>query len=418
MNMVSSKPASARPLMSERRVSLICALIVTIGPVSMSLFTPAMPRLVEAFGTTESMVKFTLSLYFAGFAVAQLVCGPLSDGFGRKPVTFGFMSIYLAASVLAVFAPTIELLIAARFLQGVGAAVGTTVSRALVRDLFTSDRSARIMNLIGLLMGAGPAFAPTLGGVLMGAFGWQSIFISMALAAIVIVVVVHFAMVETATPDPSRIRPRALARSYATLLGDRYFMFSSLTLAGSSGALYTQATVLPFILMTRVGLTPAQFGFGMLMQSGSFFVGSILVRQLMRRWGAFRIVPVGIVGILIGSAALAVVLRMETPTFLNVMGPVAFYAFGIAFVMPAMSTASVAPFPHMAGAAASMAGFLQMGGGMVGGLVAAAIGDPVLAMSTIIPIMGLGAIVSYLVWRRIPEPALAHVVITGTGDGV
>src|SRR5690606_965006 len=91
MNMISSTAVSARPLMSERRVSLICAMIVTIGPVSMSLFTPAMPRLVEAFDSTESMVKLTLSLYFAGFAVAQLVCGPLSDGFGRKPVTFAFM---------------------------------------------------------------------------------------------------------------------------------------------------------------------------------------------------------------------------------------------------------------------------------------------------------------------------------------
>src|SRR5690606_36087650 len=138
MDVLGQPPAAeARPVMSERRASLICALIVMIGPISMALYTPAMPRLVEAFGTTEAMVKLTLSLYFAGFAVTQIVCGPLSDGFGRKPVTFAFMAIYLVASIAAVFAPTIEVLIAARFFQGVGAAVGTTVSRALVRDLFT-----------------------------------------------------------------------------------------------------------------------------------------------------------------------------------------------------------------------------------------------------------------------------------------
>src|SRR5690606_7406255 len=118
------------------RVGLVGALIVAIGPISLALFTPAMPALVAVFGTTEAMVKLTLSFYFAGFAVAQLVCGPLSDGFGRKPVTLAFMLIYLGASVFAVLAPTIELLIAARFLQGVGAAVGVSVSRALVRDLF------------------------------------------------------------------------------------------------------------------------------------------------------------------------------------------------------------------------------------------------------------------------------------------
>lgn len=417
MNMISGAKVPA-PLMSERRVSLICALIVMIGPISLSLFTPAMPELVVAFGSTESVVKLTLSLYFAGFAVAQLVCGPLSDGFGRKPVTFVFMVIYLLSSVLAVYAPSIEALIAARFLQGVGAAVGTTVSRAVVRDLFTNERSARIMNLISLLMGVAPAFAPTLGGVMMGLFGWQSIFLFMAGAAVVIVATVHFAMVETVPRDLSRIRPRALARAYTTLLTDRYFMLSSVVLAGGLGAFYTQATILPFILMTRVGLTATEFGVSMLMQSASFFVGALLVRQLMVRFGAFRIVPVGFVGIVVGSLALPVLLGLYPPSVLTVMGPIVFYSFGTAFVMPAMSTASVAPFPHMAGAASSLAGFFQMGGGLVGSLVAAAIGEPVLAMATVIPCMGLIATAAYVVWRRVPEPALARVVLPGPGEGL
>ena len=417
MNMAPGVKAPA-PLMSERRVSLICALIVMIGPISLSLFTPAMPELVVAFGSTESVVKLTLSLYFGGFAMAQLVCGPLSDGFGRKPVTFAFMLVYLLSSVLAMYAPSIEVLIAARFLQGIGAAVGTTVSRALVRDLFTSERSARIMNLISLLMGVAPAFAPTLGGVMMGLFGWQSIFLFMAMSAVVIVATVYFAMVETVSRDLSRIRPRALGRAYATLLTDRYFMLSSLVLAGSLGAFYTQATVLPFILMTRVGLTATEFGVTMLMQSGGFLAGAMLVRQLMGRFGAFRIVPAGFAGILIGSVALPVLLVLYPPSVLTVMGPIVFYAFGTAFITPAMSTASVAPFPHMAGAASSLAGFFQMGGGLVGSLVAAGIGEPVLALATVIPCMGLIATVAYVLWRRVPEPALARVVLPGPGEGL
>ena len=156
MNVHPTAPVAA-PLMSERRVSLLGALLVAIGPISMALFTPAMTEIVRAFGTTEAAVKMTLSLYFAGFALAQLVCGPLSDGFGRKPVALAFMGIYLLASALALFAPTIEFLIAARFLQGVGAAVGVAISRAVVRDLFTNERSARIMNLIGMILGIGPA---------------------------------------------------------------------------------------------------------------------------------------------------------------------------------------------------------------------------------------------------------------------
>ncbi|MEX0954667.1 MAG: multidrug effflux MFS transporter [Rhizobiaceae bacterium] len=398
--------------MDEMRVGLICALLVSIGPISMAVFTPAMTELVGAFDTTESMVKLTLSLYFAGFAVAQLFCGPLSDGLGRKPVTFGFMSIYLIASIGAILAPNIEMLIAARFLQGVGAAVGVAVSRAIVRDLYHSDQSARVMNFIGIIMGAGPALSPTIGGFLMGLFGWESVFVFMIVAGIVVVVIVRLALTETVVPDPSRIRPRALLKSYRSLLTDRYFMSSSLVMAGGIGAFYTQATLLPFVLMGRVGLTAVEFGVGMLLQSGCFFAGGLVVRGLMRRLGAHRIVPVGLVGLLVGSFALAIVLRIQDPTYLNVMGPVAFYAFGMAFIMPAMSTATVAPFPHMAGAASAFGGFLQMGGGLAGGLVAAALGDPVFAMATVIPAMGMIAIASWAYWRTLPEPELARVVQT------
>lgn len=398
------------PVMSERRVSLLGALLVAIGPVTMALFTPAMPEIVHAFGTTEAAVKLTLSLYFAGFAFAQLVCGPLSDGFGRKPVTFAFLSVYLVASLLALVAPTIEVLIAARLLQGVGAAVGVAISRAIVRDLFTSERSARIMNLIGLILGVGPAFAPTIGGITMELAGWHAIFAVMFAAAIVIILVVQFAMVETVQRDLTRIRPRALVRSYGSLLGSRYFVLSALIMTGSIGALYTQATVLPFILMERVGLTPTQFGVGMLMQSGMFFAGALVVRLLLARFNALRLVLPGLLFIAIGSLALAIGLRLAAPSFLSVMGPVAFFAFGIAFVMPAMLTASLAPYPHIAGAASSLGGFFQMGGGLVGGSIAAMIGDPVLAMATVIPAMGLLAILCWIAWRTLPQPEipLAH----------
>ncbi len=404
-------PAESVPVMSEARVSIVGAVLVAIGPVSMSLFTPSMPALVTAFGTTELMVKLTLSLYFAGFALAQLVCGPLSDGLGRKPVTFGFMLVYLVASVAAMFAPTIHVLIAARFVQGIGAAVGIATSRALVRDLFTSERSARIMNLMSLIMGVAPAFAPTFGGVLMALFGWKSIFIFMAVAAVVISLIIRFAMEETIVPDPNRIRPKVMLENYWQILSSRYFVFSGLAIGGSVGAIYTQATVLPFVMMTRVGETAEQFGVSMLMQSGGYLLGSLIVHRLMARYGAFRIVPAGLCGVLVGSIALTVGLRLHEPTFALVMVPVFVYAFGIAFVMPAMQTAGVAPFPHMAGSASAMAGFIQMGSGLVGGLLAAELGDPVVAMSTIVPLMGAVAIASWLVWRTLPEPALARVVV-------
>jgi DHA1 family bicyclomycin/chloramphenicol resistance-like MFS transporter len=349
----------------------------------------------------------TISLYFAGFALAQLFCGPLSDGLGRKPVTFGFIGIYVVASFAALMSPNIEMLIAARFLQGFGAAVGVAISRAVVRDLFTHESSARIMNLIGIILAIGPAFAPTLGGLTMQLAGWHAIFGLMLVAGVVISLVIHFCMRETVERDLSRISPKALIHSYGLLLGNAYFMLSSMVIAGAVGALYTQATVLPFILMSRVGLTPAEFGIGMLAQSGMYFTGALVARFLMRSLGAYKLVPIGLAAIGAGSLLLIITLTQFEPSFIGVMGPVGIYAFGIAFVMPAMMTAGLAPFPRIAGSASSLTGFLQMGTGLAGGSIAALIGDPVLAMVLIIPTLGSVAIISWLIWNRLPEPALA-----------
>lgn len=401
MNM---QPANLAPLMSERRVSLIGGFMVAIGPVSLALFTPAMPEIVRDFGTTEAAVKMALTLYFGGFAFAQLVCGPLSDGFGRRSVTIGFMVIYLIGSVIALFAPTIETLVAARFLQGVGAAAGVAISRALVRDLFTQERAVRIMNLIGIILAVGPAIAPTLGGLTMEFFGWHAIFLLMVLLGTAVVLVTIFAMRETVVRDLSRIRPAALMRSYGRLLATPYFMLACVVVAGTSGALYAQATVLPFILMDQVGMTPSQFGLGMLMQTGSFFSGSFAGRMLLDRFGAARLVLPGLFAVALGSLGTAIMLGFFEPTFLSVMIPVGFYAFGIALVMPAMMTAAMAPFPHSAGAASALMGFMQMGAGLLGGSVAALIGAPAFAMATIVPVMGACAILAWVVWRNMPEP--------------
>ncbi|WP_439149212.1 multidrug effflux MFS transporter [Sulfitobacter sp.] len=388
------------PLMSERRVSIIGAMLVAIGPISMALFTPAMTELVRAFGSTESVIKLTLTLYFGGFAVAQLIAGPLSDALGRRPVTIAFMGLYCAASLVAVIAPSVEVLLVARVAQGVGASAGIAISRALVRDLFTDDRSSRIMNLIGIILALGPALAPTIGGLMLPLFGWRSLFILMAVLGFVIIAVTVFAMKETVIADKSRLNLPALGRTYRMLLTHKHFLSASLVIGGALGALYAQATFLPFILMNDVGLSSAQFGVSMLAQSGSFFLASLLCRGLMEKFGAERLVAPGLCFIACGSLG-TMTLLIWPPSFLHVMIPVATYSFGIAFVMPAMSTAALAPFGKAAGAAASLMGFIQMGSGLLMGTIGALMGNAVIAMGVLIPIMGAVACIAFAVYRKI-----------------
>jgi MFS transporter, DHA1 family, multidrug resistance protein len=398
--------------MSERRTSLIGALLVAIGPISMALYTPAMPTLVEVFETDESLVKLTLSLYFAGFAVTQLLCGPMSDGFGRRRITIAFLILYLAGSVMAIMAPTIEWLLAARIVQGVGASVGIATSRAIVRDQYSGETSARIMNAIGIMLALGPAFAPSIGGVTLALAGWHASFVVMLVFGLAVIGVVFGAMRETAVADPELMRPRQLMRSYRRIFSSRQFLTTVITVAGSVGAIYTLATVLPFVLIDGAGLTPTQYGIGMLAQSGLFFLGSLVMRGLMRRHTAYGLVPLGLTCVGLGGVMLPLSIWLLPVSYLSIMVPVGVYAFGVAFVMPAMTTASLAPFPGVAGAAAAAMGFVQMGAGLVGGLICAAIGEPVLATQIVIPVMAGIAIVAYVLYRA-DERSLPPVPATG-----
>lgn len=384
--------------MSETRTSIIGAFLVALGPISMALYTPAMPELVRAFDTNDAMINLTLSLYFGGFAVAQLASGTLSDAFGRRPVTIGFMAIYLIGSLLSAFAPTVEVLIVGRLVQGVGASAGMTVARAIVRDQFTGNKSAAIMNLMGMMLAVGPALAPTIGSIALGALGWQSIFFIMVAFSVAACLIVAFAMEETTVPDMSKALPGPILVGYSEILTDLRFVSGSLVIGGAVGILYTLASVLPFVLIDRVGLTPLQYGMGMLVQSGSYFVGSIVVRALLGRTAALNLMGPGLGLIAIGSAALVASIHFLPLSFLSVMLPVGLCAFGIAFVTPYMMTAAVAPFPHIAGSAAAMMGFAQMASGLVGGMICAAIGAPVFALQIVIPAFGVIAIVSYVIY--------------------
>lgn len=391
--------------MSERRTSMLGALLATIGPISMSIYTPAMPELVHAFQTSDSAIKMTLSVYFAGFSVAQLLAGPLSDAFGRRAATLLFIGIYVIGSLLAAFAPGIEWLLAGRLIQGVGASVGITVARAIVRDQFTGTEASRIMNLIGIMIAIGPAVAPTIGGLALAAFGWQSVFFLLIGFGLLICFGVIVFMRETSTPDPRRALPVPLFRAYLELARESRFVSASLVLGGSIGALYAQATLLPFILIKVVGLSPTAFGLGMLMQSGSYFLGSVCLRYAAPRLGDDGSVRVGLGLLGLAGIMIALSVHFVTPSYLSIMGPIAFLAFGLAFLTPHVTTSGLYPFPHIAGSASAMMGFIQMGGGFAGGVAGSLIGTPLLAFGTVVPIMALISIMSYVWFVRASQRA-------------
>jgi DHA1 family bicyclomycin/chloramphenicol resistance-like MFS transporter len=388
--------------MSPMRTALLGALIVALGPISLALYTPAMPTLVEAFATDPATVKLTITLYFLGFAFAQLVCGPLSDAYGRKPVALSFFSIYLVGSVVAVFAPTITWLLVARALQGIGAAAGVATARAVVRDQYTGQASARIMNLIGLIFAIGPAVSPSIGALLLRTLGWHAIFVSMVLYGLVVVAVTIFAISETnPNINPAAARPRNILRSYAALARDRTFMRFSLILSCAFGALYTLPALLPFVLIGMVGLTPTQYGLATLIQTASYACGNLATMQLLRRYDAVRLIPFGIAIFCVAALVLAVGLRLFPPSLTTIIGPTALWAFGSAWIVPGATTAALANAGDRAGAASAFMGFLQIGGGLAGTLLAALLfADAFQALMNVLPVLAAAGVAGYALLGR------------------
>ncbi|MER2604926.1 MAG: multidrug effflux MFS transporter [Siculibacillus sp.] len=389
-----------QPLMTPTRTAAIGGLLTALASVSMALYTPAMPTLVAAFGTTMAMIKTSLTAFFAGFALSQLVAGPISDAFGRRPAALLFLTLYTLGGLLALFAETVETLVAARLLQGVGAAIGVGVSRALVRDLFTGEEASRVLNTIGIVLSIGPALSPTIGGVLLALFGWRAVFVVMALVGVVTLATVALALPETnRSIDPAKARPMRVLATYAALARDRRFMLPVLSIGFSVGAIFSLGTMLPFVLIDRVGLDPAGFGVGMLAQTLSYLAGGLAARQLLPRFGAKRLILPGLVLGLIGASGTLLLGRVVEPSYVAVMIPVGVFAFSISLVIPGLTTRAMTPFPKVAGSASSLLGFVQMGSGFLGGLAATLFPDPVVALGWVFPTMLAVALMARLVDR-------------------
>ncbi len=253
--------------------------------------------------------------------------------------------------------------------------------------------------MVGIVLAIGPAAAPTIGGLALAAFGWQSVFFLMVGFGLASAVAVAALMKETARPDLSLIRPARLLKSYGTLLMDMRVLFSAIILGGNVGALYAQSTMLPFVLIKIVGLTPAQFGAGMLMQTGSYFAGSVALRKLSKKLAHGQALRSGMVLAGVGGLMIFLSTHLIAPTYLSIMIPVGICSFGMAFIIPDITTAGLSPHPRLAGSASALMGFIQMGGGFLGGVVAAWLSNPLTAFGTIIPIMELIAVLGFFGFR-------------------
>lgn len=396
--MTVSTPAG----MSARRTAIIGGLMVATGPLSLTLYSPALPTIVDGFGTTDAAGKLTLTVYFAAFALAQLICGPLSDRFGRRSVGMAFFAIYVLGSLVCALAPSLEVLFFGRFIQGFGVSAGVALSRAMVRDQFVGSEAIRILTLINLILTVTPAVAPTLGSFILLAGTWHMMFVVMAGFGLAILALLATGARETLPPE-ARIpfRPRVIFQNYRSLLSAPDFVIPSLLLCLTFSGFHGFTALLPFIFIDGLGMSPFQFAMAMLVQTASFIAGNLVVGYLSTRVPGNRLTLIALVLFGISGLGFAILPHMFPLSVIAIMGPVGVWMVGLAFISPSATTAAMAGFGAIAGAAGALTGFFQVGGGFLGSLAAGTLfPDARSALTIQLPIIALLIIAAALIDKR------------------
>lgn len=348
-------------------ISLIVLLMTmsAIGPVSLNILTPVTPSLADIFGTRVETVQLTLSLYLVGLAISQLLLGPLSDRFGRKPVLLMGLFITALASIAAIFATSIYTLILFRTLQALGASSGLVIGRAIIRDLYTRERAASMIGLVTTVMVVAPMVAPLIGGLLDKAlgkhYGWQSTFVLVSAFAGVVMLWVFAGLKETRPDHITGGGLRFIWRESRELFSDRRFLGYMLVCAIGTATYFAFLGGGPHIVVGIMERSAFEFGLWFFLTAGGFMVGNFITARNSQRYGIDRMIHVGLLAMMAGA-----VLTVLTVSLWPYDGPWTIFipqlliSLGNGIFLPNCVAGAVSVRPRAAGTASGITGFSQM----------------------------------------------------------
>jgi DHA1 family bicyclomycin/chloramphenicol resistance-like MFS transporter len=355
-------------------IPLLFAMLYA-GQLASNIYVPGIPDIARDLGTTVSAAQTLVAAYLGAFAVAQLVMGPLSDRFGRRPVIVGGLSLFTLASIVCAVVPDIGMLLLARFAQAFGACATIVIGRAMIRDTSEGIAAARAMSWLATAMGIGPATAPFFGGLLTSWFGWQSTFLATALVGAIVLLVVIVNLEETLPPAmrrPQRVWP--LIVTYFRLAKNPVFVSYSMIVAFGSGAMQTYLTSVPIVFLVLMHVPPELFGVYIMIMPMLYVVATYTSRQLMGRVSVDRIILIGSIFSIVGGVLQLIFGLWGVTTPYPVLFAFAISNFGTGLVFgncyaQALSTVE----PAIAGQASALGGFLHMAWGASISLFAASL---------------------------------------------
>lgn len=331
-----------------------------LGPFSLHIVIPAIPVLVTELGTDYADAQRTLTVYLIGIAGGQLVHGPLSDRFGRRPVLLAGMALYALASLGCALARSIELLTVLRLLQGAMGCVGYVLGRAIIRDCYPRDRAASLIGYTTMTMSSLAAFSPLIAAVIQDAAGWRMNFLALSVIGAVVTACSWRWLNETKLDRLEGQGPARLIANYLVLLRSRAFLAYALCTAFAMAAWYGFVAGAPYVLIRILGHPPIDYGKYVLIVLAGYVAGNYLAGRLSVRLGGRRMIALGQGFALAGAAAQAALLLAGVLTPLALFVPMMVIVFASGLFLPNANAGALSVHPELAGSAAGLTGFMQM----------------------------------------------------------
>ncbi len=329
--------------------------------MSTDLYAPSLPYLTDFFGTTPELMKLTISLNLLMFGFAQLIYGPISDRFGRRPVLLWSIALFSVASLACGFAQSIDQLLIARMLQGFFAAAEAVICLAVFKDLFTEREQVKGFAIFGMAIALAPAIAPVLGGYIHVLFGWEYNFFLTAGVGVLTAILIYLLLPESTTPDPHALKLKSILHNYWSVVSNKIFITYGALSGVALGLIYAFVTGAPFILISYFGIEIQHFGYYQGVIVVAYFLGSLLAARLVDFWQSLHVLNLGLVVMVFGAMLVVGFIFIGGLSPNTLIFGYLFIAFGIGPIFAVAPSKAMSSIDKSAGSAASVFGCLEIG---------------------------------------------------------
>jgi len=384
-------------------LTLLLASLTAIGPLSTDMYVPSLPAIGSALHASTEQVQLTISSYLLGFAAGQILYGPVSDRFGRKPVIMTALVLYGLGSIVCATTQSIEMLAAVRFVQALGGAGAIVLARAVVRDLYSGVRAGRELSLMGSIQALAPILAPVIGGGLQTVFGWRASFILLVIFALTVGTATARLLPETLRkPTPGPFSLAAMGRLFGSVLVHRSFLAHLGIVITTFVGLYAWVSGSSIVIQGIYGLSPLAFGATYAIGSSGYLLGTNIAVRVVMRHGLDRMIGIGTALMAAGGLMMVAVVTLGLANVIWLVAGMTIYLTGMGISMPQTLAGAITPFHDRAGTASSLLGFSQQStASIAAAIIGAYLGSSAWPVAGTVAAMGCLAFLFWTLTRRV-----------------